>query len=99
MIKQTVEIHIGSNDITKMTYKTFNVQDLVQRISGIGLKSKLYGVSRIAIASILTRRKAQVNQVIGKVKNLLKNFMCYKCFHYKLNDMVDHRMLRKDVSI
>ena len=82
-----------------MTYKTFNVQDLVQGISGIGLKCKLYGVSRIAIASILTKRKAQVNQVIRKVKNLVKSFMCYKCFHNKLNDMVDHRMLRKHVSI
>ena len=53
---QTIVIHIGSNDITKTNYKTMNVQDLAIRITDIGLKCKSYGVSRIAISSILPRR-------------------------------------------
>ena len=32
-VPQTVVIHIGSNDITRMNYKLINVQDLVQGIN------------------------------------------------------------------
>ena len=72
---QTVVIHIGSNDISKAKYKTMNIQDLAQRIIDVGLKCKSYGVSRIAISSILTRSSAQLNQVIGKVNDLLKSYV------------------------
>ena len=84
---QSVAIHIGSNDIAKMNYKTMNVQDLAQEITDIGLKCKSYGVSRIAISPILTTSSAQLNQVIGKVNDLLKS-MCYKwfSFHIKRDD-------------
>ena len=70
---QTVVINIGSNDITRTNYKRVNVQDLGQGIIDTGLKCKLYGVSRIAILSILTRSSAQLNQVIGEVYDLLKS--------------------------
>ena len=56
-----------------------NVLDLVQGIIDIGLKCKSYGVSRIAISSILTRRSAQLNQVTVKVNDPLKS-SCYKWF-------------------
>ena len=46
---QTVVNHVGSNDITKMNYKTMNIQDLAQGIIDVGLNCKSYGVSRIAI--------------------------------------------------
>ena len=46
---QTVVIHVGSNDITKINYKTMNIQDLAQGIIDVGLNCKSYGVSRIAI--------------------------------------------------
>ena len=59
---RAVVIHISSNDITKMNYKTINVQDLAQGIIDIGLKCKSYRASRIAISSILTRSVAQLNQ-------------------------------------
>ena len=35
---QTLVIHISSNDITKMNYKTMKLQDVAQRIIDIGLK-------------------------------------------------------------
>ena len=77
-----VVIHIGSNDITKMSYKTTNVQDPAQGIINVGLKCKSYGVSRIAISSILTRRSAQLNQLIGQCAT--------NGFHYISNEMIDH---------
>ena len=73
-----------------------NVQDLAQRIIDIGLKCKSYGVSRTAISSILTKSSAQLNQVIGKVNDLLKSFCVTNGFHYISNEMIDHRMLWKD---
>ena len=54
---QTVVIHVGSNDMTKMNYKTMNIQDLSQGIIDVGLNCKSYGVSTIAISSILTKSR------------------------------------------
>ena len=88
---QTVVIYIGSNDITKMNYKTTNVQNPAQRITDIGLKCKSYGVSRIAILSILPRSSAQLNQVIGKVNDLLKSLYVTNGFIYISNEMIHHK--------
>ena len=52
-----VVIHIGSNDITKFNYiNNINVEELAHRIINIGLKCRSYGVSHIAVSSILKRR-------------------------------------------
>ena len=91
--QQTVIIHIGSNDISKTNYKKMNVQDLAQPIIDMRLEHKSYGVSRVAISSVLTRSSAQLNQVIGKVNDLLKCFCVTNGFHYISNEMIDHRML------
>ena len=69
------------------------IQDLAQGLIDIGLKCKSYGVSRIAISSILTRSSAQLNQVIGKVNDLLKSLCVANGFHYISNEMIDYRML------
>ena len=57
-----------------------NVQDFAQRIIDIELKCKSYGVSRIAVSSMLTRSCAQLNQVIGKVNDLLKSLCVTNSF-------------------
>ena len=69
-----------------------NVQDLEQGLIDIGLKCKSYGVSRIAISSIFTTSSAQLNQVIGKVNDLLQSLCVTNGFHYISNEMIDHRM-------
>ena len=93
---QTVVIHIGSNDSTKKNYKTMNVQDLGQGIIDIRLKCKSYGVCHVnAISSILTRNRDQLNQVVGKVIDLLKSLCFTNGFHYISNGLIDHRMLWK----
>ena len=79
-----------------MNYKTINVPDLAQVTIDVGIKCKLYGVSRIAISSILTRSSAQLSQVIGKVNDLLKSLCVTNYFYYISNEMIDHRMLWKD---
>ena len=50
-----VVIHIGPNDITKFNYNKVNAEDLAHRIINIGLKCRSYGVSNIAVSSILKK--------------------------------------------
>ena len=47
-----VVIHIGSNYITKFSYNNVNAEEIAYRIINIGLKSRSYGVSNIAVSSI-----------------------------------------------
>ena len=82
--------------MTKMNYKTMNVQDLVQGVIDIGLKCKSYRVSRIAILKVLTRSSAQLNQVTGNARDLLKSLCVINGLHYISNEMIDHRTLWTD---
>ena len=52
----TVIVHIGSNDIDKFNYSKVDVEDLAQRTIDVGKKCKSYGVTNIAISSILIRK-------------------------------------------
>ena len=61
---ENVVIHIGSNDITKFNYNNVNAEELAHRIINIGLKCRSYGVSNIAVSSILKRSSFNINQVI-----------------------------------
>ena len=67
-----VVIHTGSNDITKFNYNNVNEEGLAYRIINIDLKCRSYGVSNIAISSILKRSSFNVSQVIYQVNNILK---------------------------
>ena len=59
-----VVTHIRSNDITKFNYNNVNAEELAHRIINIGLKSRTYGMSNIAVFSILKRSSFNINQVI-----------------------------------
>ena len=67
-----VVIHIGSNDITKFNYNNVNAEELAHRIINIGLKCRSYGVSNIAVSSILKRSSFNTNQVTYQINNILK---------------------------
>ena len=56
----TVIVHIGSDDITKLNYSKVDVEDCAQRIINAGKKCKSYGVNNIAISSILVRKNHEV---------------------------------------
>ena len=84
------------NSYIVLTLETINIEDLAQEISDIGLNCKSYRVSRIAISSILTRSSAQLNQVIGKVNDLLKSLFVKNGFNYISNEMIVQRMSWKE---
>ena len=55
-------MHNGSNDITKFNYNNDNVEELAGRIINVGLECRSYGVSNIAVSSILKRNSLNINQ-------------------------------------
>ena len=91
-----VAIHIGSNDITKLNYNNVNAEELAYRIINIGLKCRSYGVSNIAVSSILKRSSFNINQVIYQVNNILKRLCRINDFSYICNNLVNENYLWKD---
>ena len=92
----TVIVHIGSNDVTKFNYSKVDVEDLAQRIIDAGKKCKSYGVTNIAMLSILVRKNHEVNEVIKKVNNLLKTLCLEQGFTFICNSAIAREMLWRD---
>ena len=67
-----VVIHIGSSDINEFNQNNVNAQELAHRFINIGLKCRFYGVSKIAVSSILKGSSFNINQVIYQANNILK---------------------------
>ena len=61
-LPDNVVIHNGSNDITKFNYNNDNVEELAGTIINFGLECRSYGVSNIAVSSILKRNSLNINQ-------------------------------------
>ena len=74
----------------------FNREELAQRIISIGWKFRSYGVSNIAVSSILKRNCFNINQVIYLVNNILKRLCKLNDFLYICNDLVNTLYLWKD---
>ena len=91
-----VVIHIGSNDITKFNYNNVNAEELAHRIINIGLKCRSYGVSNIAVSSILKRSSFNINQVIYQVNNILKRLFRINDFSNICNNLVNKNYLWKN---
>ena len=89
-------IHIGSNDITKFNYNNVNAEELAHRIINIGLKCRSFGVSNIAVSSILKRNSFNINQVIYQVNNILKRLCRISDFCYICNNLVNEKYLWED---
>ena len=89
----TAITHIGSNDITKSNYHTINADELAKVIINIGLTCKYYSVGQIAISSILTRNKNDLNKVINHVNFPLRSFCKAYGFAFICNKNIDRNHL------
>ena len=85
---QTVFIHIGSNDITKLNYHDVEVNDLANRILQIRLKCRYYGIESIAFSSVLVRNDNILNKLIRGVNISLKHL----CKVYGFDFIYNHRI-------
>ena len=92
----SVIIHIGSNGITKSSYNNVNMEDLAKNIINIGVKSKAYKVSNIAISSLLVRSHPKINEVINQVNRLLQVLCKIKNLYFICNNAIDNTFLWKD---
>ena len=80
-------IHIELNDITKFNCNNNNADELAHRIINIGMKCRSYGVSNIAVSSILKEIVlVNINQEIFLVNNTLKGLCRLNDFFYMCND-------------
>ena len=66
------------------------------RIINIGLKCRSYGVSNIAVSSILKRSSFSINQVIYQENNILKLLCRINDFSDICNDLVNENYSWKD---
>ena len=89
-------IHIGSKDITKFNYNNVIAEELAHKIINIGCKCRSYGVSNIAVSSILNRSSLNINQVIYQVNVILKRLCTINDFSYICYDLVNKNYLWKD---
>ena len=89
-------LHIGSNDINKRSYDNVNPEDLAQRIVTIAKKCRSFGVSYIAISSILMRKNVSLNKSITKINEEISSMCAENIFHFICNDTTDVSMIWKD---
>ena len=86
---------IGPNDVTKFNYNNFKTEELAHRIINIGLEYRSYGISNIAVSSILKRNNFNINHVMYEVNNILKRLSRFNNFFYICNDLVNENYLWK----
>ena len=91
-----VVVHTESNVITKFNCNNVNVQELAHRIINIGLKCGSYGVSNIAVSSILKRNRFDINQLVYNINNIFERLCRLNDFFYTCNDIVNENYLWKN---
>ena len=64
---QTVFIHIGSNGITIFNHHDAGINYLANMIIEIWLKSRYYGVKKIAIWSVVVRNNNKYSRLVQQV--------------------------------
>ena len=94
--RQTVVIHIRSNDITMFNYLEIDVNDLANTILQTGLKCRYYGVESIAILSVFIRNDNNLNKLILGVNISLKNLCKVYGFDFIRNDRIGKDLLWRD---
>ena len=89
-----VIIHVGTNDILTNT----NHEEIARNIIKIGLNYKNYGVNDLAISSILVKKNPNLNVLIQRRNNLLRDLCSVNGFGYIYiyNDAIAAEYLRKD---
>ena len=73
-----VIIHVGTNDILTNT----NHEEIARNIIKIGLNYKNYGVNDLAISSILVKKNPNLNVLIQRGNDLLRDLCSVNGFSY-----------------
>ena len=84
--------HAGTNDILTNAYH----KKIARNIIKIGLHCKNYGVNDVVISSILVKKNPNLNVLIRRVNNLLRDLCSMNGFGYICNDAITTEYLWKD---
>ena len=87
-----VIIHVGTKDILTNT----NHKEIARNIIKIGLNRKNYSVNDLAVSSILVEKNRNLNVLIQRVNDLLRDLCSMNGFGYICNDAITTEYLWKD---
>ena len=87
-----VIIHVGTNDILTNA----NHEEIARNIIKIGLNSKNHSVNDVVISSVLVKKNPNLNALIRRVNDLLRDLCSMNGFGYICNDAITTEYLWKD---
>ena len=87
-----VIIHVVTND----TLTNANHEEIARNIIKIGLNCKNYGVNDVVISSVLVKKNPNLNALIRRVNDLLRDLCSMNGFGYICNDAITTEYLWKD---
>ena len=87
-----VIIHVGTNDILTNA----NPEEIARNIIQIGLNCKNYGVNDAVISYVLVKKSPNLNALIRRVNDLLRDLCSINGFAYICNDAITTEHLWKD---
>ena len=85
-------IHVGTNDILTSA----NHEEIARNVIKIGLYCKNYGVNDVVISSVLVKKNPNLNALIRRVNDLLRDLCSMNGFGYICNDAITTEYLWKD---
>ena len=91
-----VIIHGGTNDITPKKIHSTRPHDLASKIIEVGNVCKSFGISKIAISSILPRKDQECQKRIDETNNYLKDMCGFYGFCFIDNSNISDSFLHHD---
>ena len=92
MLSLGINLHGGTNDILTNA----NHEETARNITKIGLNCRNYGVNDVVISSILVQKNPNLNTLIRRANNLLRDLGSMSDFGYICNDAITTKYLWKD---
>ena len=89
-----VIIHVGTNDILTNA----NHEEIARNIIKTGLNCKNHGVNDVVISSVLVKKNPNLNALIGRVNDLLRDLCGMSSFGYIYNVLVIFVMVQLQES-
>ena len=92
MLSLGINLHGGTNDILTNA----NHEEIARNIIKTGLNCKNHGVNDVVISSVLVKKNPNLNALIRRVNDLLRDLCSMNGFGYICNDAITTEYLWKD---
>ena len=92
MLSLGINLHGGTNDILTNA----NHEEIARNIIKIGLNCKNNGVNHVVISSILVKKNPNLNALIRRANDSLRDLCSMNGFGYICNDAITTEYLWKD---